>query len=200
MAEAVSFHQSTPPAGLRARKKAQIRALLVEAALQLFAEHGFAPVTVQQIADAAGVSRSSFFRYFDTKDAALFHTSRRALGAMLDDFHLRCGHGEPREALRGSLLTAAALFERQRDYFHMLHRLMAEDHSLRASSAEHSESLLAEVTAHYLLHTGSEDQIAARVQVAGMLAASAVAMDVWGRAQDGEGLHSLTVRALAALG
>lgn len=197
MPETVS-HPSRPPVGLRERKKAQVQALLVDTAQQLFAEQGFAAVTVDQIVDAADVSRSTFFRYFDTKDAALFHNSRLAMDGMLDNFHARCIDGEPWDALRQALLQAAADFESRRAYFRMLHRLMSEDRGLRASSAEHADSLLAEVTAHYLSHTGDTDPLTARVQVAITWAASAVAMDLW-MGDDTAGLQELTARALEAL-
>ena len=55
-------------AGLRERKKARTRAAIRDAAMRLFGEQGYAATTVDQIADAAEVSQSTFFRYFPTKE------------------------------------------------------------------------------------------------------------------------------------
>ena len=59
--------------GLRERKKARTRAELQRHALRLVRDRGWAATTVDDIAAAAEVSRSTFFRYFPTKeDVVLF--------------------------------------------------------------------------------------------------------------------------------
>jgi len=53
---------------LRERRKAWTRSEIQQHALRLFRERGYNATTVDQIAEAAEVSQSTFFRYFATKE------------------------------------------------------------------------------------------------------------------------------------
>lgn len=88
------------------RPRATSRQALEQIALRLFEEHGFEATTVEQIADAAGVSRRTFFRYFDNKAAVLWSefdqevaTLHRLLAGMPEDLTIG-------EAIRRAVLEA----------------------------------------------------------------------------------------------
>lgn len=57
--------------GLRERKKLETRRAIRQSALDLALEHGLENVTVEAIAEGAGVSSRTFFNYFSSKEEAL---------------------------------------------------------------------------------------------------------------------------------
>jgi AcrR family transcriptional regulator len=58
--------------GLRERKREETRKRLTEAALALFMKRGFEATTIDDIAEAANVSRRTFFHYFESKEDVAF--------------------------------------------------------------------------------------------------------------------------------
>lgn len=73
------------------------RHTVVAAALELFATQGFEATSVEQIAQAAGVSRSTFFRQFGGKDDVVF-TDHDDLLSLLRSF-LATPHENPWSAV-----------------------------------------------------------------------------------------------------
>ena len=88
----------------RERNRARVRKALVEAADTLFERKGFDATTADEIAALAGVSRSSFFRYFATKEAIAFPNAEQRLVDFVDLVQSRLTEMTPFEAVRRSAL------------------------------------------------------------------------------------------------
>jgi AcrR family transcriptional regulator len=65
---------------LRSKARESVRAQIAAVAFNVFAERGFDEVTATEVSEAAGISRASFFRYFDSKEDAVF-VAQEAIGA-----------------------------------------------------------------------------------------------------------------------
>jgi AcrR family transcriptional regulator len=59
--------------GLRERKKQRTREQIVEAAMRLFSQRGYHATTIADIAEAAEIAPRTFFSYFPSKEAVVFH-------------------------------------------------------------------------------------------------------------------------------
>ena len=92
--------------GLRERKKARTRAAIREHAFRLFREQGYDATTVEQIADAAEVSPSTFFRYFPTKEDVVLQDDLDLL--WVEAFQEQPPEMSPIAAMRAGLHAAFA--------------------------------------------------------------------------------------------
>ncbi|HEX2166917.1 MAG TPA: TetR family transcriptional regulator [Longimicrobiales bacterium] len=71
-------------AGKRSAKREETRRRLTRAAQRLFAEQGFERTTVNEIAAAAGLSRRTFFHYFEAKEDVVLSRFDDIERALLD--------------------------------------------------------------------------------------------------------------------
>lgn len=84
------------------------RAELEQRALELFAEHGFEATTVDDIAAAAGIGRRTFFRYFASKNDAVWGDFEQGLC----DLRARLAAADPGQPLLDALREAVLAFNR----------------------------------------------------------------------------------------
>jgi TetR/AcrR family transcriptional regulator len=79
----------------RSRIQARNRQVILDAALQVFSDHGFRGATLDQIAVAAGLSKPNLLYYFDSKEAIHQDLLSGLLETWLDPLHALDPQGEP---------------------------------------------------------------------------------------------------------
>ena len=193
---------STAEPGLRERKKAATRQALHEAAVRLAIEHGPDHVTVETIADAAGVSRRTFSNYFANKEEALLHSDQQRVRALIEMVRARPSGESPWTALTGAAdefygalgdLDPGAVAQG---------RLVRTHPSLVAAQVQTYAALerdLAAAVAARLPEEG-QDPVRVRLMAAVFLTALRVSLGLWLDQAPGIPLSGLVSRALAEAG
>jgi AcrR family transcriptional regulator len=90
---------------LRDRQKEAVRRELRAVALMLFKERGFAATTVDDIAREAGVSRSTFFRYFGSKTAVVVDATDESGVVFMRCLSERPRAEKPMQSLENALIA-----------------------------------------------------------------------------------------------
>lgn len=154
-------------------------------AIELFVERGFDAVTVDDIAEAAGASQRTFFRYFATKDEIVFDLSRRLRQRLLDALDARPATEGPVTALRNAYCTTSHVGLADRQRVIQLAKVLTDAPALRdRAHGEHvgvSGELVKRLAARIGVSAGN-----ARLRVL-VTAASAVATVEFYRWADGGG-------------
>src|SRR6267143_832439 len=120
----------TAKLGLRERKKLKTREAIQREAMRLFQKNGYEETTIEQIADAAEISPSTFFNYFPTKeDVVLYDRYDPMLASLMLE---RPVEETPSVALRHVLQLMDTVFTRDHDVILTRARLGLEVPTLRA--------------------------------------------------------------------
>jgi AcrR family transcriptional regulator len=186
--------------GLRERKKLKTRLVLSEIAMERFASKGVDATTVEEICERAEVSPSTFFRYFPTKEAAVFPAEERRIAVVEAELRAR-PDGEPLHATIRRAVLALVEFdlENKKDFRGRL-ELMNREPAIAAyamevqrRSAERFTAICAE-----LLGVEPTDLLPGLV-VATTMAAVTSAWKVWAYGEAEADLRELVERALDVL-
>ena len=121
---------NVPSPGLRERKKQRTRATIQREALRLIQERGYDETTIEQIAQAADVSPSTFFNYFPTKEDVILTDEYDP--AIAEAFLARPAGESLVESFRAVVAEIAELMDRDRDLILLRIHLMIEVPELRA--------------------------------------------------------------------
>ena len=112
---------AAPPAGrIRRPGRAAVRRRLLDAALQVFAEQGFASASLDQVAEAAGLTKGAIYSNFAGKDDLFFAMMKDQVTKRIETVRTALGASSPgadgEQARRdiGRLLTEA--FTQQREW------------------------------------------------------------------------------------
>ena len=116
--------------GLRERKKQRTREQIVDAAMGLFAERGYQATTIADIAAAAEVAPRTFFSYFPSKEAVVFHDVDRNLDGLANALRDRLPGETAFDALRRWIESMFDEWMGEEDEANLRKRLCREDEGL----------------------------------------------------------------------
>jgi AcrR family transcriptional regulator len=194
---AVVTRSSEP--GLRERQRTAVRAEIQRAALTLFAEKGLEAVTTEAIAERAGVSASTLFRYVPNKEHLLLGVAQHEGSKIIANFRGRPRGEDLADSLAAAILARTSQLEGDDETLELWRRAMASSPSAlrRASllSRDDCDELIRSV-AERLDDTTAGADLRAGVLVRASLAAAEYAYEWWLSHPETETLHVLTARAL----
>jgi AcrR family transcriptional regulator len=116
--------------GLRERKKQRTREQIIDAAMSLFAERGYQATTIADIAAAAEVAPRTFFSYFPSKEAVVFHNVDRDLAGLAAALRDRLPDETAFDALRRWVETMFDQWMAEEDEALLRKRLCREEETL----------------------------------------------------------------------
>ncbi|MGO4250381.1 TetR family transcriptional regulator [Micrococcaceae bacterium Sec5.1] len=173
------------PLGLRERRRRETLREVSDAALQLFERNGFTETTVDDIADAAGISQRTFFRYYATKEQAVC-VNDVGLGAVMDETVAVIRSGAPVvAALEDAWMRLFGEFDaRPEEHRRTLRvrRLVQSEPALLARTLANEAERIDELTDAAVDAAGaSADVLTARALVALVSTTTRLAFDEWAR-------------------
>jgi AcrR family transcriptional regulator len=185
---------------LRSKSRESLRAEIAEVAFRVFAERGFDQVTATEVAEAAGISRASFFRYFEAKEDAVFVVQEELGVDVAGALSARPDGEDAWTALRRALDVAVRTYQRDPDEMLARLRLIRCTPDLRSHQLDRLDEWKKALGMALAKRLGAGGE-AIRVEalVAAALAAFDAALTRWSESDGAEDLIALIDDAFAAV-
>ncbi len=182
------------------RRRNRIRAMrdVQAAAIDLFEGQGFDATTIESIARASGVSASTIYRHFGTKEQIVLWDEREHL--IDEELGRRLGTATPLEALRDASIVALAERDDEDDFLRCV-RLSYAEPAIWAAGARKNPVHRRQLAAGIARSRGrSAADLADECAAAVCLAALDVALDSWQRSDGASDLRDVLVEAFGVAG
>jgi AcrR family transcriptional regulator len=155
-----------------ARWEPNARERLERAALALFTEHGFDATTVAEIADRAGLTKSTFFRHFADKREVLFGGQDMLVQLFSEAIRTAPASATTADCLAAALDSAAVAFTRERHDLAPQRRAVIAAHSELQERELLKRARFASAMAEALQARGADEVTARLAAEVGVLAFS----------------------------
>ncbi|ROS75436.1 TetR family transcriptional regulator [Cellulomonas sp. PhB143] len=150
---------------------------LARAALDLYIEHGFERTTVAEIAERAGLTERTFFRYFADKREVLFDGSSLLERTVVESIGAAPDDAGPLDAVGPAVVRAGAVLDERREHARRRATVVAANQSLQERELL-KMAALTEAAAEALRGRGVDD-LPARLAAATGVAAFSAAFARW---------------------
>jgi AcrR family transcriptional regulator len=175
---------------------------LAKAALELFAERGYEQTTVAEIAQRAGLTKRTFFRYFADKREVLFGAGTEFQDLITAAAAAAPPDAAPLEAVAAGLVAAGAMLEERRAFARQRQAVIAANPELQERELMKLDSVTQALTA--TLRDRGAGELEASLAAGAGLSAFHIAFQRWVHGLDErplpEGIHAAIagLRAVAA--
>jgi AcrR family transcriptional regulator len=179
-------------------------AQVAEIAAELFVARGYEATTIDDICTAAGISRSSFFRYFHSKEDVLLHEVTDVGAGLLAALQERPEEERLWLSLHGALRPLIGRYSEDSERAMRLSRLVRTTPSLatfhQEKLARWAQMLVPEVARRLGADPADPSDPRAAALVAAAVACLNAAVAAWGAADGAAPLETYLDRAMGAVG
>ena len=170
---------------------------LEQAALDLYQERGFEQTTVTEIAERAGLTERTFFRYFADKREVLFGNQERLRTLAVNGIEAAPASSAPLDAVAAALETFVPVFQEQHTFVHQRQAVIAATPGLQERELLKG-ALLTSAMAEALRRRGVTARAACLAAEVGVLVFK-IAFDRWASEPNPQDLSQLIRASLDQL-
>lgn len=183
--------------GVREEKKLLVRAAIIDAAHELFAQRSFDEVTVAEVAERAGVSPATVARYFPAKEGLLFADVELRTAAMRAAIAARPADESPWRAVTAAMAAQPPVEGDSRRRMLASRRAIARSSTLRGRAGAYLDEWRSAVAAGVRARGAGAEE--ARVLAAAAVALMDDVADRWAAAGGRTDIRTDVTAAFEAL-